>query len=340
MINYSELSSHDDTYCILGIIVNRGQGKKIFQFARRIGFSKANCLLGEGRSSRSNRILEFLALDEVDKEVILLGVKSQQGQEMLSKLEKEFNFDKPNKGIAFMMPVSYPGTLDREYVPESPYVNVMIILNENVADDFGNFVQEHGFSGLTMIKARGAASIIHPLMGIQVESAKVVAMMIVPRSKMEHLIYLVSQRFNLATENTGVLAVQPISRLVGIVQDEKDDLSMNPSAPEPIIKQMVVALVPHGSAEEYLHNVKKLGVSGSTIIHSRLANLSPNSEGLLPIGIDAEEDMVITLASHELASKIRHELSRQTFENQVEKPYAFSFPVIRTEGIRAEGFGE
>lgn len=325
-------------YRLLAIIVNRGKAEKVFQLARKNGLTKANCLFAQGRSAAPNHLLELLALDEVDKEVVLLGIRKQDEENFFSQLEDKLQICKPHRGIAFTIPIIHPGSCGDSYVCESPYRCAMIILNEDVADDFSDFVRKNGYSGLTTIKAKGAASIMHPLMEMKVESAKVLMLMLVHRSKMDHLIQLVTENFNLNDENTGVMAVLPISNLTGVIfRREPQNQSCENDESIPVTQHMMIASVPHGKAEDYVQGVQKLGVSGSTILHSRFTDLaSPIDSSIFPLRMDAEEEMVITLASRSVAHNIRHHLSLLEFKNQVEKPYAISLPVVRTQGVRAE----
>ena len=103
-----------------------------------------------------------------------------------------------------------------------------------------------------------------------------------------------------------------------------------------VLQHLIVSLVPHGCAEEYLHSMKKLGVSGSTIIHSRFTDLLSQLDNILSFHVDAEKEMVITLAGRSIAEKICHQLTLIDFEDQVQKPKALSLPVIKSNGIRAE----
>lgn len=335
----ANLSSEQVDYCLLAVIVNRGKADKVLQLARKKGLTKANCLFAQGRSAAPNHFLEWLALDEVDKEVVLLGIKKQDEEEFISLLEDKLHICKPHKGIAFTIPIIRPGCCDDSYRPDSPYRCAMFIMNEDAVDDFGDFVRENGYVGLTTIKAKGAASIMHPLMEMKVESAKVLILMIVHRNKIDRLIELVTQRFNLNAENTGVLAILPINKLTGVmfIREKQNQPGMSESLT--ISQHMVVAAVPHGRAEEYIHGIKKMGVSGSTILHSRFTYFSQPVDTILPFHADMEEEMVITLASDSVAKNIRHKLSLLEFENQVEKPYAISLPVIDTRGVRAEEEG-
>jgi|AGTN01.1.fsa_nt_gi hypothetical protein len=335
--NYLKSTPGQDYYCLLGIIVNRGRGRKVLQLARKMGFNKANCLLAEGRGASVNRLLELLALSETAQEIVMLIVKKEDEANTLYRFNEEFHFDKPHNGIAFTIPVCRPAEPECAYEPETPYVIVSTILNENRTDDFSDFVQKHGYWGLTTVKARGAASVTHPLMDMKVESAKSVMVMVVHRDRMDHLVELVTERFNLASENTGVLAVYPLSKVVGLPPSKEEERASAGSTSFTAAKEMVVALVPHGCAEDYLQHISKLGVSGSTIVHSRLINFSHEAESLLSFTADAEEEMVITLANHPLAQEIHQYLSMLTFENQIEQPYTVSLPVIKTKGVREEG---
>lgn len=338
MIQYNENSlSGEVDYCLLGIIVSRGKGEKVLQVVSEIGIHHANCILAEGRSAARNRFLELLALEEVDKEIILLGIKKKDEVKILSVLESKLEIQRPHKGIAFTIPVISSGVPMDSFYAESHYRCVMTILNENLVDEFVEFVREKGYSGLTTIKARGAASIMHPLMEMHVESAKELMLMIVHNDRADRLITLITERFNLNAENTGVLAMLPIDKITGIMFKKENSVPNLKEPPLSIAQHMVVSLVPHGKAEEYLFAVKDLGVSGSTIIHSRLVNVSSRFNGVFPFRVDSEEEMVLTLAGETLAHDMRQQLPLLEFDNQVRTPYAISLPVIRTEGMRSEG---
>ncbi len=340
MIHYMTNSSTEQVdYCLLAVVVNRGKAEKVLQLARKKGLTKANCIFAQGRSAAPNPFLEWLALGEVDKEVVLLGIKKQDEEEFISLLDDKLHLCRPHRGIAFTIPIIYSCGSAGFYKSESPYRCAMIILNEDVADEFGDFIREKGYAGLTTIKAKGAASFMHPLMDMKVEPAKALMLMIVHRNKTDRLIELVTERFNLNAENTGVLAVLPINRITGSILEKERRPGQEKEEELPVMQHMVIATVPHTSAEEYMHSVKKLGVSGSTIIHSRFIYLLPSTDILLPFHADAEEKMVITLASRSLARDIRHQLPLIEFKDQVEKPYAISLPVIQTQGVREESGG-
>src|SRR5699024_10685388 len=84
---------------LICIIVNAGFGSKIMQAAKKHGISGGTVLVGKGTVKSS--LLEKLAINNVKKEVILVGAKKETAASALEQLNKKFKFSKPNHGIAF-----------------------------------------------------------------------------------------------------------------------------------------------------------------------------------------------------------------------------------------------
>ncbi|WP_413356721.1 hypothetical protein AA0X71_18175 [Robertmurraya sp. 2P01SA] len=65
-------SSEINTFEQVCIIVDFGKGSKIMQTAKKHGISGGTVLLGKG--TIKNRLLEMLAINDVRKEIVILGV--------------------------------------------------------------------------------------------------------------------------------------------------------------------------------------------------------------------------------------------------------------------------
>lgn len=85
-------------------VVDFGLGSKVIKTARESGISGGTIFLGTG--TVDNRLLEILSLDHVRKEIAIMVTESSVAYEALDKLNEKFHFDKPNHGIAFIIPVS------------------------------------------------------------------------------------------------------------------------------------------------------------------------------------------------------------------------------------------
>ena len=320
-------SYKDKKVCLLTIIVNRGKSKKILQTAKKLGITRANVVLGEGMVG--NHILKILAMNETGKEVLIFIIREERETEILNYFNEEFHFDKPNTGIAFTMPI-IPPILDQpqKYTKQTAYVNVITIINESLADDFVDFVQGEGFIGGTICKAKGTANIFNPLLHTNVQSSKALVMMITAYDKLDTMLSLIIDKYNIQDENTGVIAVLPVKQVSGLPQITIED-------PIDVLMkgQLLTAIVPAGQSEEFLQKTKALGATGGTIIHSRFCNLAEKNN-LFTFVVDTEEEILITIVNEDTAENIQKIILKIVFENQIENPHAFTIPVLQAKGIR------
>lgn len=313
--------------CLLTIIVNRGKSKKILQSAKNLGITRANVLLSEGMVG--NHILKILAMDETEKEVLIFIIREEREIEILDYFTNKFHFNKANTGIAFTMPI-IPPILDQpqKYTKQTAYVNVITIINESLAEDFVDFVQSKGFIGGTICKARGTANIFNSLIKTKAQSAKALVMMITAFDKLETLMDLIIDKYNIHEENTGIVAVLPVNLVSGlphIIIDNPTDVFMK--------GQMLTVFVPAGQSEEFLQKTKTLGATGGTILHSRFCNLAEMTS-LFSFVVDTEEEILITIVNEDVAENIQKITLKLIFENQIENPHAFAIPVLQAKGIR------
>lgn len=256
-------------------------------------------------------------------------IREEREIEILDYFTNKFHFNKANTGIAFTMPI-IPPILDQpqKYTKQTAYVNVITIINESLAEDFVDFVQSKGFIGGTICKARGTANIFNSLIKTKAQSAKALVMMITAFDKLETLMDLIIDKYNIHEENTGIVAVLPVNLVSGlphIIIDNPTDVFMK--------GQMLTVFVPAGQSEEFLQKTKTLGATGGTILHSRFCNLAEMTS-LFSFVVDTEEEILITIVNEDVAENIQKITLKLIFENQIENPHAFAIPVLQAKGIR------
>lgn len=87
---------------VLIVIVNKDQSNGVIQISKSAGAKGGTILRGKGASIFEKK--GFLGLDiEVDKDVVLIISKEDNIQLIMETLNKEFKFDEPNSGIAFVL---------------------------------------------------------------------------------------------------------------------------------------------------------------------------------------------------------------------------------------------
>lgn len=227
MLNH-ELPS-EISFSLLTIIVNRGKGSKILQFAREKGASDASCFLGKG--TIKNTVLKMIEMTEVNKEMILIVVPSTKENEILNQLNMKFHFERQNHGIAFTMPLLGILKMKRDATikwndssltkkNESEYTAVFLVVDKGKAESVIEISQDAGYYGGTIIKARGSASNLNIVLNLMVEPEKEAILMLTESKRAKQLATLLSEQFKLGNVNTGILMMAEISKAIGLFQNQ------------------------------------------------------------------------------------------------------------------------
>ncbi|MDR0425141.1 MAG: hypothetical protein LBH39_06825 [Clostridiales Family XIII bacterium] len=89
---------------LLITIVDRGKGDKIVQALRdsRVTYNLSS--VGYGASGLA--LVDMLGLTSTEKDIIISVVPEERASEILNILLYKFDLDKPDKGIAFILPIS------------------------------------------------------------------------------------------------------------------------------------------------------------------------------------------------------------------------------------------
>lgn len=216
------------SYSLLAIIVNRGKGSKVLEFARLSGAKDASCLIGKGVVN--NKMLQLIEMDEVDKEIIIVVIPALKEEEILNKLSLKFHLDKAGCGIAFAMPLA--GMLkikkdtavrwNEQNLPEKiecGMTAVLLVVNKGKAEDAMEISQNAGCYGGTVIRAHGSAGKLNIILGMEVEPEKEVVLMLMQTKKANQLAAELNEKLKLSQPNTGILVRIGVSKTTGLFED-------------------------------------------------------------------------------------------------------------------------
>lgn len=89
---------------VLITIVDRGKGDKIVQALRESKVTYNLSSVGYGASGLA--LVDMLGLTSTEKDIIISVVPEERAHEILNILLYKFDLDKPDKGIAFTVPIS------------------------------------------------------------------------------------------------------------------------------------------------------------------------------------------------------------------------------------------
>ena len=147
---------------LIVVIVNHGNGSKVLRFAKAHGITGGTVMLGRG--TVPNKILEFLCISDVRKEIALLAAPSDVAESALDALNAKLRLNRPNHGIAFTTPLAgcfgtrmkgmVRTVTDRE--EENMYQAIWVIVDRGNGEEVIASAAAAGSRGGTIIYGRGS----------------------------------------------------------------------------------------------------------------------------------------------------------------------------------------
>ena len=222
MVNNSNIKDIE----ILCVIVKLGLGSKIMQRAKHFGISGGTVLLGKG--TVNNKILDFIGLADIRKEVVLMISNKNIMDEALNKLDKEFKFEKPNHGIAFTTSITdvigMRSFKCNEGINEGGFDKVMynsitIIVDKGRAEDVIDAATKAGSLGGTILNARGSG--IHEtskVFAMEIEPEKEVVIILSKSDQTKNIVESISKEMKINEPGNGIIYVQDINKTYGLYE--------------------------------------------------------------------------------------------------------------------------
>lgn len=220
MTEHTELENIE----LVCFIVNYGLGGKVLHIAKQSGITGGTVFLARG--TVHNRILEFLALSDVRKEVVLIISNKQESDHLVQLLDKEFKFDRPNHGIAFTTSItsiigsscySREKSIEGKGGDHPMYNSITIIVDKGKAEDVIDAATKAGSRGGTIMNARGSG--IH-------ETSKVFSMDIVPEKeivmilseaeKTNAIVESIRTELKMDEPGNGIIYIQEVNKTYGL----------------------------------------------------------------------------------------------------------------------------
>lgn len=211
----------------LYVIVDFGLGSKIIKAAKQNGILGATVFLGKG--TVKSRLLEILGLSAVRKEIVLMVSEKTTAYNALEKLNSKFNFDKPNHGIAFSIPVtdlfgarscghnSIEESKESRGVEDSMYKAICIIVDRGKAEDVVEAATNAGARGGTIINARGSGiHETHTLFSMEIEPEKEMVMILSENDLVDSIVSSIRQKLSIDEPGNGIIFVQDVSKTYGL----------------------------------------------------------------------------------------------------------------------------
>jgi nitrogen regulatory protein PII len=198
------------------VIVNYGAGSRAWSIARHNGVTGATILLGRG--TVRNRILEFLELADIRKEIVMMVADWPTGNKAMDVLVKELDLAKPNHGIGFTIPVRCVNGQHDSGGAESPMYNaIFIVADKGQADEVISAANSAGARGATVINARGSG--VHEtamLFSMPIEPEKEVVLILAKAEFTEPICTAVRERCKIDEPGRGIIFVLDVKDTYGL----------------------------------------------------------------------------------------------------------------------------
>ena len=211
---------------LLCVIVKLGLGSKVVHKAKQYGISGGTVLLGKG--TVNNKILEFIGLADVSKEVVLMISTKSIMDEAIKKLDEDFKFEKPNHGIAFVTSINnligMRSCKKYEEIKEGAqdkimYNSIITIVDKGRAENVIDAATKAGSLGGTIINARGSG--IHEtskVFSMEIEPEKEVVLILSKVDQTEKIVESISKEMKIDEPGNGIIFVQDINKTYGLYE--------------------------------------------------------------------------------------------------------------------------
>lgn len=220
------MKSDQERVCfeLIWVIVNFGKGSKVMHAAKKCGVTGGTIILAKGTAN--DKFADFLGLSDIRKEIVLMVSNKKMTRSALDRLDKKFNFKKPNHGIAFTTGVSEViGSVgckateaDREEGgEEAMHCAITAVVDKGKAEDVIDAATAAGSRGGTIINARGSG--IHEtskLFFMDIEPEKEIVLILSEKKEAEAIISSIREKLDIEQPGKGIIFVQEVSKVYGL----------------------------------------------------------------------------------------------------------------------------
>lgn len=206
------------------LIVNDGQASRILQYAKKHGINGGTIIRGMG--TIRNRILEFMGLHEIHKEIVFFVAPAKVAHRVLEEINEAFALEKPNHGIAYSTAVcNIIGSKNIACAVienqgedvKLKYHVINIIVDNGRAEEVVKAAEAAGSKGGTVIHARGSGVHEHAkVFNMDIEPEKEMVLILSEADSTDAIIESVRQALKLDEPGNGIIFVQNALRTYGI----------------------------------------------------------------------------------------------------------------------------
>ena len=204
-------------------VVNFGDASKTIKIAKKYGVKGGTISIGKG--TVNNRLLGFLGLAEVRKEIVYMVVENELATGAIRGISEEMAFHKPNHGIAFSFSVAeFIGSKNKTdknaktgEVKDGMYNAIYVVVDKGKAEDVIDAANKAGARGGTIIHARGSG--IHEtqkLFSIEIEPEKEEVLIIAKAETKNSIVESIKTHMKIEEPGAGIMFVLDVNEVHGL----------------------------------------------------------------------------------------------------------------------------
>ena len=215
-------------------IVDQGRGEHIAAIFHKYNITQQ--LICHGHGTASSEILDYLGLDEPEKDIVI-GIASNVSSHLVLKdLSTTMSYSIPGSGISFTLPISSMSLFSLKKINEQPtnidiskeelHVNnekkhelIVAITDTGVSDTIVTAAKLAGAKTGTVIKARQVLSEeVTKIFGITIQPEKKIVLFLVPSNEKKEIMTAVSTAVLKEDSEHGMVFSIPAHDVVGIMK--------------------------------------------------------------------------------------------------------------------------
>lgn len=209
---------------LIYIVVDYKMGSKVLHAMKKYGIRGGTVFHGKG--TIHNAFLNFLSLYEQRKEIVMIGTDSKTADYALDMLNKEFRFDRPNRGIVFTTSLNSmvgthqtcDGSQEKEVI-NPMYQFIITIVEKGKAEDVIDSATSAGSKGGTIVNARGSG--IHEtdrIFNMDIEPEKEMVFIVSKKETTDIIVEAIRKKLDIEKPGQGVIFVQDVNRTYGVYE--------------------------------------------------------------------------------------------------------------------------
>jgi len=212
---------------LICVVTNYGWGSKVLKISKKNGVTGGTVLLGRG--TVKNRFLEFLSLNDIRREIVLMVTEKNIAIKALEAIYKELKLHKPYNGIAFSISVDdiigiyqyNSKNIKKNRGEENIMYNcIFVVVDKGKGEEVMEAAIKGGSTGGTIINGRGSG--IHEtniVFHMPIEPEKEVVMILAKKDITDNIVSSIREDLKIDDPGKGIMFVLNVNKTYGLYEE-------------------------------------------------------------------------------------------------------------------------